>query len=82
MDLWSLKALWVTNCEVHRAKILPENTLMYSSYIYQKLRLYVEDKILFECMSMTRLAVGVASLVLMNLWEKKDQVLTNKQVKK
>ena len=44
MDLCPLKALVVTNYEAR----LPDNTLMYSYYMCQKGRLYVEDKIVFE----------------------------------
>ena len=45
MDLWPLKAL---NYGAHLAEILPENTLIYSSYICEELRFYVEVKIVFE----------------------------------
>ena len=51
MDLCpNKKAFQGTNYEAHLAQILPENTLIYSHYMCQGLRLNVEDKIVFEAM--------------------------------
>ena len=47
-DFLLLNALKVTDYVAYVAHILPGNTLLYSPFMYQKSRLYIKVKIVFE----------------------------------